>query len=108
MSNESKYSCSRCGGPIGCCECISALQLREARARIIWVFGSKGLPSCGATDAKVLNSEGSGTEYVGGVKEEIQPGTPFSFWPVALIQRFLPHRQPKSPRNYQAMLEKRS
>lgn len=79
----------------------------ETAARIIKAFGSEGFPSCGLTDAKNLGSGGNqcntnigGTDY-----EIIKPNTSYSFFPFSLLGKLLPHKLPKSPRNYQKFLE---
>ncbi|MBI5123356.1 hypothetical protein HZA75_05865 [Candidatus Roizmanbacteria bacterium] len=81
-------------------------KIGETQIRIIEVFGSRGLPSCGMTDAGSLGQGTSETEYIGGCKEEIKPGTPRWMFPISLLYRWIPGRLSKSPRNMQDFNEK--
>jgi hypothetical protein len=74
----------------------------ETLLRIISVYGSDGMPSCGKTDANRLGQNGDGdNDHVGGTSEEVKPGTPFWMLPFALLHKFLPDRPSKSLRNMQ-------
>ena len=82
-------------------------KVRETAARIIETCGSEGMPSCGRTDARRLGG-GSNTETlnIGGTDYEIEPETPCSHWPFSLLGRLIPHKLPKSPRNFTRWLER--
>ncbi|OGK62402.1 hypothetical protein A2334_02740 [Candidatus Roizmanbacteria bacterium RIFOXYB2_FULL_38_10] len=80
----------------------------ELKIRILEVFGSDGLPSCGMTDAGRLGQGEGKTEYIGGSKEEIPPGTPRWMLPFALLHRYIPDKMPKSPRNMERYLAKKN
>lgn len=80
---------------------------KRITANIIMTQGSRGLPSCGCTDARRLGGgENEDSIYIGGTDYRIEPGTPYSFWPFSLLGKLLSHRLPKSPRNYEKWLIK--
>lgn len=77
------------------------LSTKTIAARVIRTQGSRGLASCGCTDARRLGgSENRGSVYIGGTGHKIEPGTPYSFWPFSLLGKLLSHRLPKSSRNF--------
>ena len=78
----------------------------ETKIKIIEVYGSQGLPSCGMTDAALLGQGEVTTEYIGGCEDYIKPGTPRWLFPFYLLYRFIPQKLPKSPRNMEKFLEK--
>lgn len=70
-------NCAWCGAPLGECNCgyhkprLPGLNWK----RIFSIFGERGMPSCGRTDARRLGSTGqeSGTTYLGGSGKENKP-----------------------------------
>jgi len=81
-------------------------EVGKTKIRIIEVYGSMGLPSCGMTDAASLGQGVKKTEYIGGCDEEIMPGTPRWMFPIFLLYRWIPGNLSKSPRNMRNFNEK--
>jgi len=77
----------------------------ERHIRILEVYGSRGLPSCGMTDAGSLGQGTSGTKYIGGCEEDIKPGTPRWMFPIFLLYRWIPEKLSKSPRNMEEFIK---
>ncbi len=81
----------------------------KRRLRILQVFGSSGMPSCGVTDAARLGQDGEAdTVYFGDSSEHIEPGTPLYCFPIWLFYRYTPWQLSKSPRNMQKFFEKKA
>lgn len=70
--------CGWCGAPLEECGCGYKEERlpRPDWERIMAVYGSKGLPSCGLTDARRLGSTGEeqGTTYLGGENGQTAKG----------------------------------
>jgi len=68
--------------------------------RILQIYGSQGMPSCGMTDAARIGQNGrADTVTMGGSETFIAPGTPVWEMPVAAVHRIAPGGHSKSPRN---------
>jgi hypothetical protein len=82
-------------------------QIGRIMLNILSQFGSKGLPSCGRTDAGRIGQGTGGNEYIGGSEEEISEGTPIYNLPFWLLGRYLPDKLSKSPRNMEQFLKRK-
>ncbi|MBI4973374.1 hypothetical protein HZC27_02060 [Candidatus Roizmanbacteria bacterium] len=80
---------------------VKSKEIGERALKIIEVWGSCGMPSCGGAH------NGQQVEFVGGATEEIQPGTPRWMFPFSLIHHFLPYRHSKTPRNMERHIKGR-
>jgi hypothetical protein len=79
----------------------------ELKLRILQQFGSKGMPSCGLTDAGRIGQDGNTqTIYVGGSTTNIAPDTPKWEMPVSVVHSLTPDRHSKSPRNMRGLRNK--
>lgn len=69
---EKPSQCTWCGGPLGGCECGGGQAMDHFKAyipgliaRVFEIWGERGMPSCGRTDAARLASLGtSRTRYL--------------------------------------------
>ncbi|HNQ31601.1 MAG TPA: hypothetical protein PKG71_02915 [Candidatus Woesebacteria bacterium] len=84
-------------------------QEAKHRLRILQIYGSEGMPSCGMTDAARIGQDGNAhNATMGGSETYIAPGTPVWEMPTAVVHRIAPGGHSKSPRNMRKFLQKRS